>query len=684
MDRELQESFGCLNSYQKKAVESVDRALLLNASVGSGKTTVLVSKVLYLYHVKKVPLSSMVVLTFTNKAAEEIKDRVISTSSSPIDTDDMRFFGTFHGVARNLLVNCLPIESLGYTRDFTIVDSDGLEEICESIINSSGLDIKYRKRLQKRIERLKDGDTLYGNMKRDDEIEKLVKILAEEKLKRNVMDFDDLIKNCTILLEAEDFNPSWVIIDEFQDTDSSQMDMIDVLAGDDTRIFAVGDPNQIIYSWRGSREDIFETFKDRYNAVEMTLPVNYRSTGTILEAAKAFLKNPSSLEGIRDKGNPIVIKRHYDAFNEALYLADLIKKLHDGGTPYKDIGIFYRVQKQSAVFEDVFERKGIPYEVSVRKNLRDIPPLYWFVRVLKGSVNNRDRDSFIYVVQDVKYGLGFTPMQSRKAFGKKSIETGSIPKIAKRMMDFNEWCSGLGSTDGLEDKIYEYFDLDTYLSPTSISYFEDRGRILKYLSEIKKYIVGMGYGILEGIKNAVNDSMLYGRQIIDDIIDPEKESVKLMTLHASKGLEFKYVFITGANYGIIPLGGRMDNEEEKRLFFVALTRAKDYLEISYHSNPEGYNVLPEPSPFIGMIPKNLITSDVVGDNHHKLSQLKAKIKENMELERQDKKIKRKIVNHPKYGQGYVVSEDDEIITARFEGYGEKSFSKLFCPLKFIN
>ena len=126
----------------------------------------------------------------------------------------------------------------------------------------------------------------------------------------------------------------------------------------------MGDPNQVIYSWRGSSKSIFSVFKEKYNGVEKNLPVNYRSTGTIIEAAKVFLNNPQSLEGIRDMGAPITVKRHYNSFNEALYLKDVIKNLHEKGVPYKDIAVFYRKQKQSVVFEDVFIREGIPWEVS--------------------------------------------------------------------------------------------------------------------------------------------------------------------------------------------------------------------------------------------------------------------------------------------------------------------------------
>lgn len=671
-----------LNDYQREAVENDDRAFLLNASVGSGKTTVLVSKVLYLYLKKNVPLSQMVVLTFTNKAADEIKDRILAAASDKADRGEMNFFGTFHSVARYLLSNILPLEKIGYTPEFTILDSEGLEELYENIIDDNKLDIKYKKRISKRLDSYREGQLLYGNMKYGDEIEKLNNILKEEKQKRNMMDFDDLIENCSLLLRNYCLNPSWVIIDEFQDTDDRQLQMIDGLMGEDTHIFAVGDPNQIIYTWRGSRKDIFDIFKNRYDATEKTLPVNYRSTGTILQAARAFLDNPRSLEGIRDRGNPIIVKKHYDAFNEALYLSGVIKKLHEEGIPYSEIAIFYRKLKHSQVFEDVFLREGIPYDVSVKKSIRDIPALWWLIRVLKGAVNSKDTESISYALQDKKYGLGISVQQAKKALRKKN-DPEKIPKLLRKIYGFNGWCAEQFSTDDLDYKLYDFFDLNTYLSPTSIYFAEDKDIIVKYLKEIKKYIIENGYGVLEGVAAAVNSSALFGANFIDDDKNDNKDSVKLMTLHASKGLEFKYVFISGANYGIIPIGGRIDDEEEKRLFFVGITRARDYLEISYHSNPEDFGALPEPSPYLRMIPQELIQSDELGSRAHTLSELKREIKNNMASKNNNNEIKKRTVFHAKYGEGYIVSEDDDMITAVFEGYGEKSFSKLFCPLKLV-
>jgi DNA helicase-2/ATP-dependent DNA helicase PcrA len=669
-----------LNEYQKQAVVCNDKALLVNAGVGSGKTTVLVHKILYLHHVRKVSVSDMVVLTFTNKAAEEIKERVFASGLS--SGEELHYFGTFHSVARHLLMEVLPVEKLGYTREFSILDDNGLLEMLEGIIKRNNLKIKYIKRLEKRFIEYKDGKRLYGNMKHDDDIDRLVELVEEEKLKRNLMDFDDLIENCGKLLKMGYFKPSWVIIDEFQDTDSSQLLMVDGLIGEDTHVFAVGDPNQIIYSWRGSRQDIFEIFKEKYDASVKALPINYRSTGIILEAARALLKHPSSLEGIRDRGNAIVIKRHYNSFNEALYLADRIKKLHDGGVPYSEIAVFYRKVKQSAVFEDVFKRENIPFEVSVKKSFKDIPVLYWLNRLLRASLNVRDTDSLIHACTDKRYGAGLTVRDAVKEL--ENVQQGKehTSPLMQKILQFREWALGVKLERSIGENIYGYFDMDEYLSPTSISFAEDRNYVLKYLAQLEEFISIRRLQFLQGISEAVENSMLYGCQVVNQAINPGEDSVKLMTLHASKGLEFRYVFISGANSGIIPVGGRLDDEEEKRLFFVGITRARDYLEISYHSNTEDYGALPIPSPFLRLIPDEIIESEELKSRAHKLSDLRKEIRSSME-KKQGGETKKQRVYHDKYGEGFIISETDELITVEFDSYGEKSFSRLFCPLKYI-
>ncbi|SKA93210.1 UvrD-like helicase C-terminal domain-containing protein [Caloramator quimbayensis] len=527
--------FEKLNEYQKKAVMCDDKYALLNAVVGSGKTTVLIHKVMYLHIIKKIPLEDIMVFTFTNKAADEIIDRVLSLSSGL--KERIKYFGTFHSVAKTILNESQNLENLGYKRDFEIIDNSRAADMLNNILEGNKLNIKYKNRLSKRIDEFKKGKSLFGIMKKDDDIEKLYRLYNEEKIKNNFMDFDDIIDNCIKVLDKP-LNPSYIIIDEFQDTDLRQFELIRRIAGDRSHIFAIGDENQIIYSFRTGNDKIFDKFKSLYNPKEFSLPINYRSSRTIIEAAKSFL-NRGSIESIKDYGNPIIVRKHLDSFNEALYVVRRIKELNSKGVSFKDIAVLYRRTAQAEVLYEVFKRENIPLKI-----------------VFKGET------------------------------------------------------------------IFECSE-------------EERDTGL---------------------------------------------SVNLMTLHASKGLEFSHVFIVGANMGNIPISSkRGEEEEELRLFFVGITRAKNYLEISYVIKPNLQGVLPYQSPYISMIPSNLIKREEES-RENSLSNLYRQLRDEKEKKELNNKVKKAL--HAKYGEGIVIYEDENIIKVNFEGYGEKEFSKLFCPLEF--
>ncbi len=688
--QELLQDLDKLNEYQRAAVLDHSRVLLLNAQVGSGKTTVLIHKILYLHFVKGVPLESMVVLTFTNKAAEEIKIRIREKNKS-IKEEELRFFGTFHGVCRTLLTSVLPVIELGYTSAFSIYDADEMLELYERVINENNLALKYKNKIRKRIEQYRQGKLLYGNMKHDDDLAEFIKLLEAEKKRCNAMEFDDLIENATALLRKHEYTPEWIIVDEFQDSDDRQLELIECMKKEKTHVFAVGDPNQVIYTWRGSRKDIFGEFRKAYSGHELTLPINYRSTTTILDAAKAFLEPGQLISGIRDEGKPIVVKKHYNTFNEALYLCDRIKKLITDGFKYSDIAVLYRKQKQSEVFKDVFEKNGVPHEVSLKRTLRDIPVLYWLVRLLKAAVNPSDRDSIAYMLGDNRYGPGMGKKQIKELI--YSIEAGDATgnELAERAIEFKAWCGSDNEIDSV--RIFEYFDLGVYLMPTSITYEEDRTRILSFLEDITGYVANTGQGLFAGIKDYMNNSALYGSQMLRERAGQSSDSVKLMTLHASKGLEFRCVFISAANLGLIPIPARSpgEEEEEKRLFFVGITRAKDFLEISYHTNPDEFGVYGIPSPYLRIIPPELIDSDDFASRGANLSELRREIKANIDVKRLEPYVQAPVpevvdgakVYHEKYGQGVIIGEDEANITVEFEVYGTKVFSKAFCPLKYI-
>ncbi|WP_297418009.1 ATP-dependent helicase [Clostridium sp.] len=678
-----------LNEYQREAVLDESEACIVNANVGSGKTTVLISKIVYLHYAKNISYKDMIVLTFTNKAANEIKERLMISENS-IDPEQLEKFGTFHSVALHLLKHVLPVHKLDYTKDFLVIEPEEELDIAMQIIQEEKLKIKYKNRLIKRLEQAMSIDKEEEKISRyDDDIFKLVQLLKEEKIKQNKMTFSDILNNSNILLDDYKLEAKWIIIDEVQDSDKLQLDFIDKLKSDGTKLFAVGDPNQVIYSWRGSSLNVVYTLKHRYNAKELSLPINYRSSSSILEAARCFQQNGESLVGARESGNKIVVKNHYNPFNEACYLVDKIKEIHKSGVSYKEIAVFYRLQNQSQVFEDVFLKNEIPFEVSMKKTIRDIPVLNWVIKLLRFCVNQNDFSSGVYVLSNKNYGERMTEKAARKIVKEQNIIKS---ELLEKMHEFIHKCSEITKSE----EIYNYFEFDKYIRPTAATYEEDKESICTLLNIIMEYVGEKQISFINGLRDFINSSALYGVNILQKDISSDKDLVKLMTLHASKGLEFSYVFIIGVNYGLIPLHTRdMEEEEEQRLFFVGITRAKDYLELSYYTNPDDQRVSPGESRYIYMIPEKLIQSDKIKSANVNLQELKKQIQAEKAQGKKEEtadveavveavnEVTIKKVTHKKYGTGKVLKEDDMMIEVEFENYGVKEFIKAFSELEFL-
>ena len=321
-DAKLGKTFQRLNKHQRHAVFHPSQNTLLAAMVGSGKTTVLIAKIFYLHFIQKVPFEEMVVLTFTNKAAREIKER-IATFLGDIDPElskQLRYFGTFHSVARQLLEEHPQLNSLGFKKGFLILDEQEKQAFLERIILQKNLEIKYQNQLIKRIKNFNEtGSVLMGNMKSEDDLSRLIEIVEKEKQAINSMDFDDLLQHCNNLLkQSQALLPTWIIVDEFQDCNEIQLALIEHLKAERSNLFVVGDQNQSIYGWRGSKEHIFNEVMSRWNATWMELPQNYRSTESILAAAETLLlQQNSSLIATRTGGAPIQLVRHFDDQQEA-------------------------------------------------------------------------------------------------------------------------------------------------------------------------------------------------------------------------------------------------------------------------------------------------------------------------------------------------------------------------------
>lgn len=715
------EEFRRLNEYQKSAVLDESPACVVNANVGSGKTTVLIGKILYLYLDRGIPLEKMTVLTFTNKAADEIVER-LRKRKPDIAPDQVQGFGTFHSVALRMLKNSLPVEDAGWTKEFTVMDPDEETDLAMKVIREYGLKIKYKNRLQKRLEQ-EYQNWLEGKAEsryRDD-MYRLYQLLEEEKKRQNKMSFADLLRVGEELLriKAEDSGverrdeksgPAWILVDEVQDSDLMQIEFLDALRGGKAKIFAVGDPNQVIYSWRGTGDNMFYLIKHRFGAKELTLPVNYRSNASILAAANRFLQFGNRIRGTREEEQRITVRNHYDPFQEAEYLAEKIQKLHENGKGYREIAVFYRLQHQSEILEKVFVRYGIPYELSVKKTLKDIPVLNWLVKVLRASVNPADTQTEAEVLADPQYG---------------------DESICRRITEFSE---DAGKRSDLSaEELFAYFGLREALHPSSAGYQEDERIVMDFLEKMctscnKETENGAG-DFTAAVREFVNSSALYGMKTEPDEKDrtAAPDRVSLMTLHASKGLEFDTVFIIGVNQGMIPLRCKNfeQEEEERRLFFVGITRAENNLELSWYTNPGEPGAIGEPSRYLRMIPEQLLDREDAGKPENvrsgesaggdgrksDLHQLRKQVQEQIRLkseharrpgsagiaergahlqgetvkkEKEQKEPEVIRVRHRKYGEGILISEDDMMIEAEFREYGRKKFLKAFGEVEVLD
>lgn len=746
-----------LNPYQKEAVLDESPACLVNANVGSGKTTVLTAKVRYLCEQKGVAPKDLMVLTFTNKAANEIRERLENLTGKEEDL----WFGTFHSVALRMLQTILPVEELGYTKEFQVCIPEEEMQMAQQLITEQNLQIKYKNRLKKRLDQSRQKS---GRKPKDygDDFERLCTLLEEEKKKQNKMTYEELILHTGQLLQShpEIPRPLWLIIDEVQDCDQSQLDLLDSLMGKDSHLFAVGDPNQVIYSWRGSAFQIFFQLKNRYQAMELSLPINYRSSGTILSAARRFLQNGSTLEGVKDEGGKVQIRKQYDPFQEAEDLAARIRELHMQGIPYHEIGILYRLQNQSALLEQVLTRNGIPVHVAVKEKMEDIPVVQWFFHVLRFCVNHSDTTSGVEALCNKTYGEGWTTKKALQQIRRWETEE-TLPKdspLFSGMVNVQEDVFVTATTD----QLWERFSLDRYLMPSRAGYREDKVRIMgifagirekgsvrEFLNDVALYGIPLLYSVEKTnpvAENQITEDLTTNCSNTEDfdgkeqtyigIVKKEKfreeaeDAVQLMTLHASKGLEFTCVFIIGVNDGLLPLRGTgfEQEEEERRLFFVGMTRAKEQLELSYYTSPDGYGILPGPGKYLKMFPKDLIEGldepkYAEGSAAEHLQAMKRQIlqareERTLQMPEEDfRTISPEIdvekpdtdpcrheekeenpaksatnhtdadsvanqprVAHEKYGVGTVISENEDTITICFDDYGEKELLKMFTVL----
>jgi len=615
-----------LNKVQKSAVEAFGKPVLIFAGAGSGKTRVLTHKIAYLIKKKLVSAEHILAVTFTNKAAQEMKGRVNKLVPGK---ESVLNIGTFHSICARILRN--EIHHLGYTADFSIFDVQDQKSLVKVVIESMDIPKNYvtSQEVRHKISNFKNKLITPGEAKKKahlvlektyaDIYEKYQKAL----IKNNAVDFDDLLILPLTLFEKhpkilDKYREKWqyILVDEYQDTNKPQFMFVKYLAEGHHQICVVGDDDQSIYGWRGADiRNILDFEKNFGNCHVFKLEKNYRSTAHILEAASSVVKNnknraPKELIPHNGAGEKLGLIETNDEMEEADAVVNALEKeIKLQKRNFSDFAILYRTNSQSRSLEDAFRRSGIPYNIVggfrfyERKEIKDL------IGYLSLIVNPKDTISLRRVINFPPRGIGMKTVDKCviKAAKKKMemVEVLSVPedmgirgKQADSLMTFyniikkyNELLPKLNAGE-LVRALVEETGIIRYFRESSAPEDQERfANVMEFLKGVDEFMIRTPDGGLSQFLEEV--SLLTDLDQWND----ETNRVTLMTLHSSKGLEFPVVFITGLEDGLFPLYSALESveklEEERRLFYVGLTRAmkKVYLMYANHRRRIGSDEL---------------------------------------------------------------------------------------------
>ncbi|MCE5328927.1 UvrD-helicase domain-containing protein [bacterium] len=642
-----------LNSQQLKAVLNSENSLLIFAGAGSGKTRVLTYKIAYLIKERGIDPFGILAITFTNKAASEMKKRVIDLVGR---VGEYMWVSTFHSFCARLLRR--EISRFGYNEKFIIYDSDESLKLISRCITDTGYDLKMvsPKSVQETISTSKNKLIDHESfIKRAfDPFEKIVArifpLYQDELHKANALDFDDLLFLTVRLLKD---NPDvkekyqnqfqYILVDEFQDTNLVQNELILLLYNGSNKIFVVGDDDQSIYSWRGAEiSNIINFDKNFSNTIVIKLEQNYRSTKFILDAANELIKNNYSRSKKKlwtqsHAGELISKFRAQNEQEEAKFVAKKIRDIIAGKNKksFKDFAIFYRTNAQSRAIEEVFIRENIPYRIFGGLKFYDRKEIKDMLAYLKLMSNPKDIISLTRVVNVPARGIGNTTISHIEKFSQNNgitfceafydiekINTVS-PSTRQKIRDFISILDNLRDyldNHTIEETIEELWEKTSYIKELAIeNTIESLNRIdnlKEFLTVIKEFEESHN-SIEENAKLSLHD-FLQEISLVSEVdnYDEDADTVTLMTLHNAKGLEFPIVFIVGLEEGIFPhvrsiTGGYDDVEEERRLCYVGITRAKEKVFLTssilhYIYGDQRERLI---SRFIGEIPDELFIDE---------------------------------------------------------------------------
>ena len=640
--------YDSLNPMQRQAVFHTEGPLLILAGAGSGKTRVLTHRIAYLIQEKEVNPWNILAITFTNKAAQEMRERVDRIAGFG---SDAIWVSTFHSTCARILRR--HIDNLGYDTNFTIYDTDDQKSVIKDVCRRLNVDTKIFKEraLLSQISHAKDNlitpDQMEMDAAGDFNQKKTAMVYREYQAalrKNNALDFDDLIvktvelfQNCDRVLEYYQERFKYIMVDEYQDTNYAQFKFVSLLASRYENLCVVGDDDQSIYKFRGANiENILGYERVFPNAAVIRLEQNYRSTQNILNAANHVIANNAerkekTLWTENEEGPKIHFRQFMNGFEEAEYIAGEISKAHrEGLCQYRDCAILYRTNAQSRLFEEKFINANIPYKIVggvnfyARKEIKDL------LCYLKTVDNARDDLAVQRIINVPKRGIGATTLGRVQDYADKmgislyealrvAEEVPSIGRSLSKIDGFVTFIQMLKSKAQaytVEDLLKEIIELTGYVKELEAEDTEEARARIENIDELISKTVTYQQTMEEQDQPATLAGFLEEVALVADIdtVDPEQDYVLLMTLHSAKGLEFPRVFMAGMETGIFPsymsinYGDGSELEEERRLCYVGITRAMKELTMTCARQRmvRGETQYNKVSQFVQEIPRDLV------------------------------------------------------------------------------
>ena len=718
-----------LNEEQRNALFTTEGVVLVTAGAGSGKTRLLTHRIAYLIEEKNISPYNILAITFTNKATNEMKERISNMGGKDV------WISTFHSMCVKILRR--DIERLeGYTRNFSIYSESDREKVLKDIFAEKNVtDEKIKKEVTYFISNWKntnfDLNTYFVSCENNRGFidGKLLYSLAtryEEYLKKNnALDFDDLLKKTyELFLNDEEIlyqysnRFRYILVDEFQDTNSIQYELVKMLCKVHGNLFVVGDEDQCIYSWRGANfQNIFKIKDDFENVHVFKLERNYRSSKNILNIANNVIKNnrerlDKKLWTDKEEGEAPVVYNAYDERDEALFVANKIQELVAKGYSYSDFAILMRMNALSRSFEESFLSYNIPHKLFGGFKFYERVEIKNILYYLRLFINKRDDVSFTKIINFPKRGIGDGAIAKLQIFESENVkeddclldkilsedikqESAIYKKLEKFRDTFIELKENFDSYSLSEfiKKVISKFDI---MSAFPNKNEEDENKLMN----INSFIVSVEEYEKDNPEATLQDYLETVTLISDVDSIGEDGFVSLATVHAAKGLEFKVVFVVGLEEQIFPSNRKSGNselEEERRLMYVAITRAEERIFLTYCSKrymygQTNYQMQSRFIKELGLVFKDkidkkddfFIENKKTFDYFNKNIFLKEEKEDKSRIDVTKYKIGQ-IVKHPKYGEGKIIdiSDDGLVGDIVFEGFGKKSLMLDLAPLEIL-